>query len=195
MRQETAHVLAIRALAWLVSQESLIDGFLAHTLEEELPAAPGTRILVTIEVEDVTDRILAAIPEGATGKERYDAIETVEKALVAECDELRERRVRLIVSGETDLLPARPREALERAMADLADHTPVDVEHQTLAVDGAPALWARITRPSDFDPERAHPAHELLDRRVLRPRRRLVLRAAGLAPLRRGPGAGRGPLP
>ncbi|KEO60907.1 DUF3572 domain-containing protein [Thioclava indica] len=43
MRQETAHVLAIRALAWLVSQESLIDGFLAHTgaSQDDLRAQAG----------------------------------------------------------------------------------------------------------------------------------------------------------
>ena len=61
-------------------------GFLARTFEEELPAAPGTRVLVTTKVEDVTERILAAVPEGATGKARFDAIEAAEKALVAECE-------------------------------------------------------------------------------------------------------------
>jgi hypothetical protein len=65
----------------------LESGFLARSLEEELPAAPGSRVLVTTRVEDVTDRILAAVPEGARGKARYDAIEAAEKALVAECEE------------------------------------------------------------------------------------------------------------
>jgi hypothetical protein len=64
----------------------LEKGFLARTFADELPAAPGTRVLVTTEVEDVTERILAAIPEGATGKARFDAIEAAEKALVAECE-------------------------------------------------------------------------------------------------------------
>ena len=59
-------------------------GFLARSLEEELPAAPGTRVLVTTPAADVTARILAAIPEGATGKARFDAIEAAEKALVGE---------------------------------------------------------------------------------------------------------------
>jgi undecaprenyl diphosphate synthase len=44
----------------------------------------------------------------------------LEEALIAECAELRERGVRLVVSGETDLLPDRASQALERAMADLA---------------------------------------------------------------------------
>ncbi|MEX1662933.1 DUF3572 domain-containing protein [uncultured Thioclava sp.] len=43
MGQEFAHVLAIRALGWLVSQETLIDGFLAHTgaTQEDLRAQAG----------------------------------------------------------------------------------------------------------------------------------------------------------
>ena len=45
----------------------------------------------------------------------------LEEALIAECAELRERGVRLVVSGETDLLPDRAKQALERAMAELAD--------------------------------------------------------------------------
>jgi hypothetical protein len=65
----------------------LENGFLARSFEEELPAAPGSRVLVTIAVEDVTERILSSVPDGATGNERYDAIEAAEKALVAECEE------------------------------------------------------------------------------------------------------------
>jgi len=62
----------------------LENGFLAASLTEELPAAPGTRVYVMVRVEDVTQRILAAVPDGAQGKARYDAIEAAEKALVAE---------------------------------------------------------------------------------------------------------------
>jgi len=64
----------------------LKHGFLAHSLAEELPAAPGTRVLVTLDVRDVTEEILRAVPKGARGNERYDAIEAAEKALVAECE-------------------------------------------------------------------------------------------------------------
>jgi hypothetical protein len=64
----------------------LEDGFLAGSFEEELSAAPGSRVLVTTRVEDVTDRVLGAVPENASGKTRYDAIEAAEKALVAECE-------------------------------------------------------------------------------------------------------------
>ncbi|MBD3336449.1 MAG: S46 family peptidase [Candidatus Eisenbacteria bacterium] len=65
----------------------LENGFLARSLEEELPAAPGSRVLVTIEVNDVTVEILGSVPEDATGKERYDAIEAAEKLLIARCEE------------------------------------------------------------------------------------------------------------
>jgi hypothetical protein len=65
----------------------LEKGFLAGSIDEELPTAPGSRVLVTTRVEDVTDRVLEAIPENASGKARYDAIEAAEKALVAECEE------------------------------------------------------------------------------------------------------------
>jgi hypothetical protein len=65
----------------------LENGFLARSFEDELPASPGSRVLVTTLVEDVTDKVLDAIPEGATGKTRHDAIEDVQKTLVAECEE------------------------------------------------------------------------------------------------------------
>ena len=64
----------------------LEEGFLAATREDELPAAPGSRVYVTVAVQDVTDRVLAAIPEGADGPTRYSAIEQAEKELIAECE-------------------------------------------------------------------------------------------------------------
>lgn len=73
----------------------LRDGFLARSLDEELPASPGSRVLVTTEVVDVTEQILSAVPEGAKGKERYDAIEAAEKALIAECEEQEGMRCRV----------------------------------------------------------------------------------------------------
>ncbi len=44
----------------------------------------------------------------------------LEEALVAECDELRERGVRLLVSGETERLPERAQQALRMAIERLA---------------------------------------------------------------------------
>ncbi len=80
----------------------LENGFLADSFEDELPAAPGSRVLVTIAVEDVTQRILGAIPAGAEGKARHDALEMVEKQLIAECESTQEGvrcRIRAFYGG------------------------------------------------------------------------------------------------
>ncbi|WP_423709462.1 S46 family peptidase [Undibacterium sp. WLX3042] len=64
----------------------LANGFLANTLEEELPAAPGSRIFVTKEVTNVSDKIISKDVAKLEGKKRVDAIEKNSKALVAECE-------------------------------------------------------------------------------------------------------------
>ena len=65
----------------------LKDGFLAADKASELPAAPGSRIYVTTEVTDVTDKVLEGIGADITGRERYDAIDAARKAIIAECEE------------------------------------------------------------------------------------------------------------
>lgn len=62
------------------------NGFLAATLADELPAAPGSRVLVTVDVRDVTGQILDAKTAALRGKARVDAIEVNEKSLIAECE-------------------------------------------------------------------------------------------------------------
>ncbi|MDP6414107.1 MAG: S46 family peptidase, partial [Gammaproteobacteria bacterium] len=64
----------------------LVDGFLAKQIDEEIPAAPGTRVYVTEEVTDVTDRTLAGVNESTSGIDRYKMIEANRKALIAECE-------------------------------------------------------------------------------------------------------------
>ncbi len=64
----------------------LENGFLAANRSEELAAAPGSRVLVTVAVEDVTGSIVSAVPERAGGRQRYQAIEDKRKALIAECE-------------------------------------------------------------------------------------------------------------
>ena len=64
----------------------LEDGFLAATKADELPAAPGSRVYVTVEVSDVTESITGGLGADLSGRERYDAIVSREKALVAECE-------------------------------------------------------------------------------------------------------------
>ncbi len=64
----------------------LAKGFLAKSLAEELPAAPGARVYVTVRFEDVTDRVLGGLAAGLTGLQRYQEIDLRRKTLVAECE-------------------------------------------------------------------------------------------------------------
>lgn len=65
----------------------LADGFLAHGLEAELPAAPGTRVYVTVAVADVTGRVREGISAEWGGQQVHDTIDAREKEIVAECEE------------------------------------------------------------------------------------------------------------
>ena len=64
----------------------LANGFLAKTLKDEVPAAPGSRIFVTKAVDNVSDKIIDAKTAKLSGKKRVDAIEANQKAVVAECE-------------------------------------------------------------------------------------------------------------
>lgn len=64
----------------------LANGFLAKTLNEEVAAAPGSRIYVTKAVDNVSDKVIDAATAKLSGKKRTDAIEKNQKALVAECE-------------------------------------------------------------------------------------------------------------
>ncbi len=52
----------------------LADGFWAKSLEEELPN-PGKTVSFLVSIEDVTQKILAAIPENATEEQRQEILE------------------------------------------------------------------------------------------------------------------------
>jgi hypothetical protein len=67
-------------------RDLLTNGFLAKTMAEELPAAPGSRVFVTEAVTNVTDRVITPEVAKLTGKARVDAMEKNQKALVAECE-------------------------------------------------------------------------------------------------------------
>ena len=64
----------------------LVDGFLARSMEDEIRAAPGSRIYVTEVVTDVTDRAKAGVTDDMSGIDRYQAIENNRKAIIAECE-------------------------------------------------------------------------------------------------------------
>jgi hypothetical protein len=84
----TNHHCAYGSIQYNSTEENnLIEsGFLARTREEELFAGPGSRVLVTVEVTDVTEQVLGGVPEEMAGIERYEAIETTRKKLVAACE-------------------------------------------------------------------------------------------------------------
>ena len=67
-------------------KDLLKNGFLAPTLADELPAAPGSRILVTVALTDVTDKIIDKQTAALQGKARFEAIEANQKAQVAACE-------------------------------------------------------------------------------------------------------------
>lgn len=64
----------------------LKNGFLAKSFDEELPATPGSRIYVTEEITEVTKLVNAGTTESMAGSDRYKAIDTNSKTLVAECE-------------------------------------------------------------------------------------------------------------
>ena len=64
----------------------LESGFLAENKSEELFAGPGSRILVTVDVEDVSATIQDGLSPDLGGGERYKLIEEREKKLIAACE-------------------------------------------------------------------------------------------------------------
>ncbi len=84
----TNHHCAYGSIQYNSTEErNLIEaGFLATSRAEELPGAPGSRVYVTVAATDVTSRVLDGLPVSLGGRERYQAIDDREKALVAECE-------------------------------------------------------------------------------------------------------------
>lgn len=62
------------------------NGFLAKTRAAELPGGPNLNIYVTEKVENVSDRVLKDLPASMSGRERYEAVQSRIKALIAECE-------------------------------------------------------------------------------------------------------------
>jgi hypothetical protein len=64
----------------------LRDGYLAKTRDEELSTGPGSRVLVTTSVTDVTAAIKGNIDPKLTDRQRYDVVERRIKERVAACE-------------------------------------------------------------------------------------------------------------
>ncbi|MFA6955763.1 MAG: S46 family peptidase [Thermoanaerobaculia bacterium] len=63
-----------------------VNGFLAKSLDEELPAGPGSKAWVTTKIDDVTEHLRGKIDAKLIGKKRHDILEERTKSLVAECE-------------------------------------------------------------------------------------------------------------
>ncbi len=63
------------------------DGFLAPDMAGELPAAPGSRVYVTTQIEDVTGVVMEGLTGETPPRERYQIVEDRRKALIASCEE------------------------------------------------------------------------------------------------------------
>ncbi|TLU66341.1 S46 family peptidase [Thalassotalea litorea] len=74
----------------------LRDGFLAKSFDDELQATPGSRIYVTEEINEVTERVNAGLNESMEGAERYKVIDQNRKDLVSECEADDKYRCRVV---------------------------------------------------------------------------------------------------
>lgn len=73
-------------------QDYLADGFLARTLDEELPAAPGSRIYVIEDLRDVTAQMTRGLSDRMSGLLRVKRLEANRTALIAACEKQPNRR-------------------------------------------------------------------------------------------------------
>ena len=87
-------------------QDYITDGFLAKTLADELPGAPGTRIYVIEALTDVTPAVTKGLGDAVSGLDRFERIEANRKALIAACEKQPSRRcdVRAYYGGATYFL-------------------------------------------------------------------------------------------
>jgi hypothetical protein len=85
----TNHHCAYGSISYNSTEDNniLANGYLAETRTEELPAKPGSRVYVTVAMDEVSDKVKVGLSDEMSGAERYKAIEDAEKALVAECEE------------------------------------------------------------------------------------------------------------
>ena len=73
-------------------QDYLTDGFVAASLTDELPAAPGTRIYVIEDLRDVTAAMNKGVTAKLSGLQRFEKMDANRKALIAACEKQPSRR-------------------------------------------------------------------------------------------------------
>ncbi|WP_324750472.1 S46 family peptidase [Sphingomonas sp. LY54] len=87
-------------------QDYLTNGFLAGTLKDEVPAAPGTRVFVIEDLRDVSAAMNKGVTAAMSGLQRYDRMEANRKGLISACEKQPNRRcdVRAYYGGATYFL-------------------------------------------------------------------------------------------
>ncbi|MCO7226840.1 S46 family peptidase [Pleionea sp. CnH1-48] len=74
----------------------LEKGFLAKSFDKELPAAPGSRVYVTENITNVTDKMKSVVNDKMGGEERFKALDKMTKTLVAECESNKDYRCSVV---------------------------------------------------------------------------------------------------
>lgn len=89
----TNHHCVAGSLQYNSSPENdyLTNGFLAKTLAEELPAAPGSRVYVIEDLRNVSAAMLKGA-EKLSGRARYDLLQANRTKLIEECEKQPNRR-------------------------------------------------------------------------------------------------------
>jgi len=84
----TNHHCAYRSIQYNSTEDRNLmqTGFLAQDRSGELFAGPGSRVLVTVAVDDVTAKVIGDLKDDMNGFDRYQAIDVKEKKLVADCE-------------------------------------------------------------------------------------------------------------
>jgi len=84
----TNHHCVTGALQYIATPErnTVKEGYLAATLADETWAGPGSRVLVTVAVREITKDVVGKLPDGQTDLDRELAIEKRTKELTAACE-------------------------------------------------------------------------------------------------------------
>ena len=79
------------------------SGFLAKTIEEEAPSAPGAKVYITQEITNVTSEVLLGTDQSKSENHRYKIIQSNKKELIKNCEVSPEFQceVKSFFSGET----------------------------------------------------------------------------------------------
>jgi len=76
--------------------ENLFEtGFLARSKDKEKRSAPGARVYITIESEEITNQVLSGVNEETESLERAKLIENNKKRIIKQCENSKEIECRV----------------------------------------------------------------------------------------------------